>query len=313
VTLDVLIVKTSSLGDVVHALPVLSDIQTFHPDWNVGWVVEEPFAAIPRSHPFCKKVLPVAMRRWRRGFPSRAVCREWSAFKADLTALNPRYVLDLQGLLKSAWIARHSPGVHLGYRWGSARENLATLFYDRTVSVSWHLHAVERNRQLAAAHLGYTTLGPPRYGLAPREGAARRVLFIHSTSRDDKLWDEVCWQQLGQTLMNQGWSITLLAGNAREFERSERLARALPGAYCHPLVTLDEVMRCIAGAGLVVGVDTGLSHLATALDVPTVAVYVATDPQATGVYGSPRAVNLGTTGAAPTVAMVLEAIKGLVS
>lgn len=312
--IDVLIVKTSSLGDVVHALPVLTDIQRVHPDWKLAWMVEEAFVPLPRLHAFCGEVIPVATRRWRKSWLSQTTRQEWSHCRERLHALKPRYVLDLQGLMKSAVLARLSPGVHLGYRWGSARENISTWLYDQGFSVPWNLHAVERNRRLAAQAFHYDIESYPcDYGvhLASSKETSNQVLLIHSSSWETKLWPEDHWLDLGRALTRLGYECLLPSGSLTEWERAQRLAQHIPQAKALPPGPLEELITHFDHVAMVVGVDTGLTHLATACGLTTVALYTVTDPAATGVYGSHRALNMGGKNACPSVDEVLASLTRL--
>jgi heptosyltransferase-1 len=312
--IDVLIVKTSSLGDVVHALPVLSDIQRVHPDWKIAWMVEESLQAIPRLHPFCAQVIPVATRRWRKSWFSEATKHELKQLRSRLKEIQPHYVLDLQGLIKSALLAKLSPGLHLGYRWGSARENLATLLYDQGFAVSWKQHAVERNRKLAAGSLDYSIHETPcDYGLFQNsaDSSSKDAILIHSSSWQTKLWPEESWIAMGQVLSQKGLRCVLPSGSPSEWERAQRLVQQIPDAIALPPGPLADCIGHLAGAHFVVGVDTGLTHLSTAFNLPTVALYRVTDPAATGVFGSDRAMNLGGKGGCPSVDDVLMTLTRL--
>ncbi len=307
-----LIVKTSSLGDVIHALPVLSDLAHHRPELTVGWMVEEAFACLPSLHPHCAEVIPVAMRRWRRTWRTTATRAAVGALRERCAGFAADQVLDLQGLLKSAVLTLASPGERLGYRWRSAREPLASAFYHRRLAVSWQQHAVQRNRTLAASALGYTLDTPCDYGLAAKRTAARpAALLLHATSRDDKLWPDAHWQTLGVSLASAGLQCLLPSGNADEFARARALAAVIPGARALPPGPLADLMPAFASASLAVGVDTGLTHLATAFGMPVVALFTATDPAATGVYGSPLARNLGGVGQCPRVGEVIDTLRSL--
>jgi heptosyltransferase-1 len=315
----ILLVKTSSLGDVIHNLPVVSDIRKHLPDACIDWCVEESFADIPRLHPGVGKVIPVALRRWRKTLLAGRTWREAVAARRVLGAQPYDAIIDTQGLVKSAVIARQARGPLSGYEPASAREPAAACFYGRRFAVPRDMHAVERNRRLAAAALGYDPVGVPDYGIAappailPWLPAGPHVVLLTATSRDDKLWPEAHWLVLGGRLAERGWRAVLPGGSAVERERAARLAAAIPGAIAAPPLSLPALATLLAGARAVVGVDTGLSHLAVALKVPTVAIYTATEPGLTGVLGAAFHRNLGGPGRIPEAADVLGALAGCAS
>ncbi len=302
----ILLVKTSSLGDVIHNLPVVSDILTAHPGAEIHWAVEESFAAIPRLHDGVERVLPVAIRRWRAGWWRPDTRREIADLARALRSEPYDIVIDTQGLLKSALVTWRARGTRCGLDFASARELLA-LFYDRTFPVPWTLHAVERNRSLAAQALGYAARGAVDYGIRapaarfPWLPAGRYAVLVHATSAAGKLWAEDNWIVLGARLDSRNVRSVLPWGGGLERARSERLAAAIPNAVVPPPLVLEEAASLLAGAAAVAGVDTGLTHLAGALKVPTAGIYGATDPAATGLYGCARAVNVGGVGAPPSV------------
>jgi heptosyltransferase-1 len=295
----ILIVKTSSLGDVIHNLPLIGDIHRHFPEAVIDWCVEESFAALVRLHPGVNEVIPVALRRWKKRLLNLATWREMRRCQQQLASIPYDLVLDTQGLLKSALIASRAHGIKCGHAADSAREPLAARFYERVFSIPKQLHAVTRNRLLAAAALGYRSDDRLDFGIqspaVAGEGLPPRpfVVLLTATSRDDKLWPEANWLALGRRLQANGFSLVLPGGSAPERQRAERLAAALPGALAAPPMTLDELAGLIGQASAVVGVDTGLTHLAVALQVPTIAIYTATDPGLTGVFGSGFFKNLG--------------------
>lgn len=295
----ILLVKTSSLGDVIHNLPVVSDIRQHRPDITIDWCVEESFADIPRLHPGVETVIPVAIRRWRKQLFKATTWQEIATCKQQLQAQPYDLILDTQGLLKSALISRLAQGSIAGHNADSAREPLASHFYDTGYFVPKTLHAVERNRRLAAAALGYTTGPELNYGIqapaldAPWLGSAPYVVLLTATSRDDKLWPEANWTDLGRQLHTQGLRAVLPAGKPAERERAQRIAATIPDATAAPPLQIPALASLLGGAQAVVGVDTGLTHLAAALRVPTLALYTSTDPGLTGVLGSGRFRNLG--------------------
>jgi heptosyltransferase-1 len=303
----VLFVKTSSLGDVVHNCPAVSDAARAIPGAQIDWVVEEPFAQVAAMHPSVRRVITVAVRRWRSAAWRPTTWREIGEFRRALAAERYDAVIDTQSLLKSALIAACAHGPRHGLDAASAREPLAARLYGTRHAVPRELHAVERNRRLAAAALGYPVPPSLEYGLrAPRAtDESNPVVFLTMTSRDDKLWPEQSWIELGRGL---GMNVVLPWGSEAERQRAERIAKALPEARVLPRQTIADLATLFAGARAVAGVDTGLTHLAAALGARTVGIYCGSDAALTGIYGAPHAVNLGAPGRAPRAAEVLKAL-----
>jgi heptosyltransferase-1 len=308
----ILIVKTSSLGDVIHGLPVASDIRRHFPEARIDWIVEEAYAPLVALHPAVRQVIPVALRRWRRRLLIPDTWGEIREFMRRVGTETYDAIIDTQGLLKSAAVSLAAKGKRHGFDAGTVRERLAASFYDFTYNVARSQHAVARNRALAAQALGYRVDDDVDYGIrvpALQAVPARRYcVFLHMTSRRDKLWPETAWCELGQMLALRGLECVLPWGNDEEKRRSERISRGLPDARIPPFEPVDRLAALLGGAAAVVGVDTGLTHLAGALGRPVTAIYCSSDPRLTGVYGVPRARNLGGPGAAPSPDEVLQAL-----
>jgi len=313
-----LIVKTSSLGDVIHNLPIIADIRAHFPDMEIDWVVEEGFADIPKLHPAVNTVIPVAMRRWRKAVFSKLTWAEIAVSKYKIKAKSYDLVLDTQGLLKSAVIGRFARGAKHGQDKNSAREPLAACFYQHKHNVPQGEHAVVRNRQLAALALGYPVpIMPPDYGIQaakaklPTKFPAAYIVGLHGTSRASKLWPAQNWVALGQSLSEQKLALLLPWGNDAEHARAVAIAAGVPQVVVLPRLGLNALAVVISKAKAVVGVDTGLAHLAVALKVPTVAIYTDTDPSLTGLYPglNSAAINLGGRSQMPTPATVIEALN----
>jgi len=310
---DVLFIKTSSLGDVIHHMPALTEARAQRPDARFAWVVEEAFAPLARLHPALDLAIPVAARAWRLALHRPATWQNMASFRRALRARPFDEIVDTQGLFfKSALIARYAQGRRHGYDAKSIKERAASWLYDVRHRVEWNQHAIARNRALTAQALGYAPQGPPDFGLDRSRLAGPATapygVLLHATARRDKEWPEANWRMLAAAL---GASVDLAVpfGTEAERQRAGRIASATPRARVPEREPLDRVARLIAGASFVVGVDTGLLHLAAALGVPLVAVFSATEPALTGPIGAGPIAVLGGMGAPPSVVEVLDAVR----
>ena len=291
--MQVLIVKTSSMGDVLHTLPALTDAMRAIPGIRFDWVVDEGFSQIPTWHPAVDRVIPVAIRRWRKNWFGSEARQQRCDFKRQVQERNYDIVIDAQGLIKSAaLVTRLARGVKHGMDWSTAREPLASLFYNRKHHIAKQQHAVERTRELFAKSLGYAKpQSQGDYAIAQHfvnecnADTGQYAVFLHATTRDDKHWPEANWRELIELLNNTGIRIKLPWGAPHEEERAKRLAEGFPYVDVLPRMSLEEVARILAGAKFVVSVDTGLSHLTAALDRPNITLYGPTDPGLIGGSG----------------------------
>jgi heptosyltransferase-1 len=304
----ILFVKTSSLGDIVHHCPAVSDAARERPTARIDWVVEEPFAGIAAMHPAVRRVIPVAVRRWRSAPWDPKVWAEIREFRNALRGERYDTVIDTQSLVKSALLARLAAGIRHGMDRASAREPLAARFYDLTHAVPRGMHAVERNRRLTAQALGYSLPEVLDYGLRaegalPTEIGGAYAVLLTMTSRADKLWPEKRWIELGRAL---AMPVVLPWGSEAERERASRIAQSIGQAVVPKRMALPELGNVFVHARGVVGLDTGLTHLAAALGVPTVGIYCGSDPALTGLYGAAHARNVGAPGRPPEVSEVLQ-------
>ncbi len=295
--MKILLVKLSSLGDVVHTLPVVNDIHAALPDAQIDWVVEKSFAPLLSffvANKQINRIITCELRRWRKSPFSSATGSEWRAFKAALQAESYDAVIDLQGLTKSAvvsWLARLAPN---GKRYalanqteGSGYEAPTRWVADVAFHIKPHIHAVKRSRELAALALGYNVDLIPDFGLKQAvdqkirareatEIVANAVAFIHGTSRADKQWPLSHWQELGQRLIGAGYSIAVAHGSAAELATSQAIAQKLSGqgsVTVWPMLPFDALTAALAECVGVIGVDSGVSHIAVALGLPHVQIY----------------------------------------
>jgi len=322
--LKILLVRVSSLGDVLHNLPMVADILRHHPDATIDWVVEEGYVSLVRLNPHVRRIIPFALRRWRKSLASKATRAEIKAFFTDLREEQYDYVFDTQGLLKTGIImgaARVRPGgLKVGLAngsEGSGYEGISRIFHSYSVPTDPRTHAVERGRRVAGAALGYAVDSAPDFGLpgpdsGPRPGwmpAEDYAVFFHGTARDAKKWAPANWIATGLALAPM--PVLLAWGSPREKSEAEALAAGLPNAVVLPKLPMDAAVSLARNAALVVGVDTGLTHIAAAFLRPTVELYCDSPKWKTEGNWSDRIINLGDKGAPPTVPEVLEAVRRL--
>ena len=318
----VLIVRLSSLGDVVHAAPVLVDIHRACPGARIDWVVEEAFVPLARCLAGIERIVPIALRRWRQA-PLTA-CTEIGAFWQSLRSESYDAVLDLQGLVKSAVVTRAARLTPSGRRHGlanrtdgSAYEPLARWAYGHAVTMPARIHVVDRSRELAACALGYRIDGAPCVPwqpppLEPRDARwadPRGVLLVHGSAKAVKLLSTGFWASLGRELAAQGAQPLVPWGNAEERERAEQIVRAISGqAAVLPRLPLDRLAAVMTRLHGAIGLDTGLTHMAATLARPTVQLFIEDKAWRAAAYWEPNtAVLQAEGGQAPTAGSVLQA------
>jgi heptosyltransferase I len=324
--LKILIVRVSSLGDVVHNMPMVADILRQHPTASIDWVVEEAYVGLVRLNPHVRKVIPFALRRWRKSLLSAPTRAEIRAFLQVLRSESYDYVFDTQGLLKTGVVmglARLAPG---GKKFGLANgtegsgyEGLSRIFHMQSVPVAARTHAVARGRQVAAAAFGYSADTAADFGLLAPAGAPDWMpdrpyaVFFHGTARNAKKWRQQNWVAIGQTLAAQGWPILLAWGNDAERQEAQQLAAQLPNAQVLPRLPMLEAVMLAARASLVIGVDTGLTHIAAAYNRPTIELYCDSPRWKTQGDWSANIINLGDLGTPPEVTQVQAAVAALLT
>ncbi|MEJ2530354.1 MAG: lipopolysaccharide heptosyltransferase I [Halioglobus sp.] len=287
----VLVVKMSSLGDVIHTLPALTDAARALPGIRFDWVVEEAFAEIPGWHPAVDRVIPIALRRWRRHPFRDFTGPEWRQCRVALRRFQYDAVIDAQGLLKSAFVARLVKAPVYGMDKRSAREGLAAVAYHHRIDVPVDMHAVERTRLLFARALDYPVPSAQgEYGVREnlpqgKQGLPPGLLFFHSSARKEKLWPEAHWVELAQLAAGAGYTVWLPWGGPDERERAERIADQAPSVEVLPRLDLRGLAGMLLEVQGAVAVDTGLGHLAAALNVPMVSLYGPTSVKLVGAYG----------------------------
>lgn len=289
----VLIVKVSSLGDVLHTLPAVTDAKRAKRDLVFDWVVEESFTEIPAWHPAVDKVIPVAIRRWRKNWLKTWLDSEVGNFRRDLQEVHYDLVLDAQGLIKSGIISRMSKGLTIGLSDSTIKEPLATLFYNKVYSVPWSQHAVDRIRELFSRALQYKYdsnsvdygIDWRRIGIDPAAPKKRQLVFLHGTTWRSKFWPDNYWRQLALIAAGDGYDILLPWGSEEEKRRAEFIAADNPRVVILPRQNITGLAMQLASSAGAIAVDTGLGHLAAALAVPTVSLYGATNPGLSGTFG----------------------------
>ena len=282
------------MGDVVHTMPALTDAAKAYPNIKFDWAVDESFADIPAWHSHVENVFPVALRRWRGGLASSTGQSEVKDALKKIRSEPYDAIVDLQGEFKSAFVARLAKGPRHGYDSSSAREGGAQIVYGKRHAVAKGTHSMARMRRLLSQALSYSydeqlvDYGISRDRLPSSSLKIDRpyVVFIHSTSWQSKNWPEEYWSELADRVEVAGFSVVLPWGNEAEHQRSERIANSNGNRIVLPQLTISEKASIIADASATVGLDTGLSHIAAALSVPSITLYGATDPSLCGTIGA---------------------------
>ncbi|ABQ13561.1 lipopolysaccharide heptosyltransferase I [Dichelobacter nodosus] len=280
----ILLVKLSSLGDVIHTFAAACDLHRHQPQSKITWLVEEAYADLVRQHRAIDNVWTVPFRRIKKD------PKNWRALQPLISTLRSNhfdYAIDAQGLIKSALIMRFARcPKRIGYDAQSAREAAAHFFYHQTISVTKKMHAVERTRQLFANAFEYSLTDQQLdYGLPTWQAQNNTLIFIHGTTWRSKLLPESCWRTLIAQAQNAGFQIRLPWGDKTEYERAQRLISGFPAAQCFPALSLPQLRQAIIHCAGVITVDTGLGHLAAACEAPTLGIFAATDAQKSGMYG----------------------------
>jgi heptosyltransferase-1 len=320
----ILLVRVSSLGDVLHNLPMVADILRRHPQATIDWVVEEGYVSLVRLNPHVRRIIPFALRRWRKGLRNQAVRAEIKAFFRSVREEEYDFVFDTQGLLKTGIImgaARvkrggRKVGLANGSE-GSGYEGVSRLFHTDSIPLDPRTHAVARGRLVAGAALGYAVDTPPDFGLPPPESSAPPdwlpsepyAVFFHGTARDAKKWAPANWIATGLAL--RPMPVLLPWGSEGELREAESLAAQLPNARVLPKLSMMDAVTLARHAALAIGVDTGLTHIAAAFYRPTVEIYADSPKWKTEGNWSPRIVNLGDKGSPPSADEVIAAVRRL--
>jgi heptosyltransferase-1 len=308
---EILFIKTSSLGDVIHHMPAVAESRAHYPQSRISWLVEEAYAPLVALHPAVDVVIPVAWRRWRKRLLAPQIWREIGDWRRRIGATPFDRIVDTQGLIRTALMSRFARGVCHGYDSDSIREPLASRFYDVRHPISRQLHAIERNRRLTALALDYAPSGAADYGLdraALREESKHYAVLLHGTARPEKEWPAAHWIALGKLLNERGIALLVPWGNERERARATQIAGAVPDARVPDWQSIEQMARLIANAQCVVGGDTGFLHLAAAFGVPLVAIFSGSDPALTRPIGPGSIEVVGAKGMTPPVEAVAGAL-----
>ncbi len=307
----ILIVKTSSLGDIVHNFPAVTDVRKNFPNVTLDWLVEEKFASLAKLHEGVDSVLTVSLRRWRSEMKPVKFFKEVRDFFRKLRVNEYSAIVDTQGLFKSAILAKIARGKSFGLDLKSSREPVS-YFYDYTFSVPKNAHAIERNRQLVSQSLGYHIDTEARFGLKitsdryPR--SLKRIpyaILIPFTSNDKKRWKFENWISVGNFLNKMNLSVLFIVGNTRNHREAQKICRRIKDSTTYPISKINEITDVINNCVTLIGVDTGLTHLALAIGKPTIGIFSATDPAKTGLYTNKNAFNVGKPGSYPTCSQVI--------
>ena len=329
----ILLVKLSSLGDVLHNLPLVWDLRARLPNAQIDWVVEEAYVHLLeplRTREGFKgidRIIPFGLRRWKKHLFKLSTWQQFFAFKKQLQAVTYDTVIETQGLLKSALVcalANKTPNAIVAGLANatefSGYEPIAKFFYGHLVQVPVQTHAVDRSRLVMCSALDWPAIqrsdSPQFYGSQIQVNLAKPVLselktpyvlFFHSTAREAKRWSNEAWITLGKELASRGYQVVLPWGSPTEKAVSLELAKHIPNALVPPSFSIEDAFKVITGAALTVGVDTGLTHLSAVLGLPTVEIYCDSPRWKTEGYWAHHIRNVGDMQSPPDVAEVVKA------
>ena len=290
----VLVIKTSSMGDVLHTLPALTDANNIIKNIKFDWIVEDAFSEIPYWHPAVNTITKIRMREWKKHPIKVATSGKLKGFISNLRAVKYDHIIDAQGLLKSGLIGCLCRGRKHGFDYQSAREGLASITYNKKYSINPSQHAITRTRQLFAKALNYSlpTSAPDANIQLQRLKAPdialekNYILLLPNTTWSSKHWPETYWNDLVQYLGTLNYHIYIPWNSENEKQRALRISHYNENISVLPHSSLSQLATIILGATLVIAVDTGLGHLAAALNVPSLSLYGPTDPKQTGTVGT---------------------------
>lgn len=312
----------------MHNMPMVSDIRRHYPDANIDWVVEEGYTGLVRMNPDVRRIIPIALRRWRKSLLTAATRAGIANFRKQLKQDAYDVVFDTQGLLKTSVVMRMvrlaPDGQRIGLAnatEGSGYEPLSRIFHTKSVKVGLHTHAVLRAREVAAQALGYRVDTPADFNMHPAAvepadlpawlPATPYAVLFHGTARAAKQWSNVNWVRIAALLAERGVPVLLPWGSAAEKSNAEQLASQMSNARVLPKLPLMEAILLAQRAALVIGVDTGLTHIAAAFNRPTIELYCDSPRWKTEGNWSPQIINLGEIGMPPTVEQVALAVDTL--
>jgi len=309
-------------------MPMICDIRCYYPDANIDWVVEESYVDLVGTNPIVRRVVPIALRRWRKNLFSISTVIEIISFYRRIRQDKYDFIFDVQGLLKTGLVMRIARLSKFGKRVGlgnategSGYESISRLFHTNSIKVGLHTHAVLRGRQVAAKALAYTINKVPDFNMQISQTRNIKlpfvlhkhtyVVLVHGSSKATKKWPVSCWAEIGNFLIERGLYVLLPWGNEEEKHNASNLAGLINKAHVLPKLSLIEVMSVIKYASLVIGLDTGLTHIAAAFNCPTIELYCASPRWKTEGNWSEKIINLGDLGYFPTTLEVKKAIATL--
>lgn len=313
----ILIVKVTSLGDIVHGLPIVADLQRAYPGVAVDWAADAAFADLLRWHSGISRVLCAPLRRFKKQ-RKLVDLKEIAASIGELRRFEYDAVIDIHGVYKSAIISFLSrSNARYGYRSADLGERGAAFAYTTRFAREHGLNAWEGLRKSVSDAFGYSLVGGPRFDLQiPQSGAAPEVaergpfaMLFHSGSGEEKRWPVARWHAIGRYLRERGIASALPWGSEVEHANAVAIADGIPGAVVLPRLTLERVAQHVDLSALVVGVDTGFVHLASALRKPTVMIFTATSKRLFGIDVPGCSMSVGDEGHPPEIQEVRDAIE----
>ena len=278
--MKIAIVKLSAMGDIVHAMVALQFIKKKYPNIQLDWVVEKAFIGVLQDNPHIDNILPVELKAIKKN--KLAIFKEIKRVKKYAKA-NYDLVIDAQGLLKSAIVAKLLGKKAAGFNRNSIREKVASWFYNIGVDIDYAANTIDRNAKVLGEPLGVEITPQMILNKEPflffkeseiyksyLSSDKKNIIFVIGSTWESRNYPKEKFAALADILQE---NVLIVWGDKQEREKAEWIAQNSSFAFVMPKLNLNELKALIASADLVIGNDTGPTHMAWGLNIPSITLF----------------------------------------